>query len=74
MYVNYYDRYEKLPEENPTIGILLAADKNDAVVKISLPEDNKTILASQYELYLPSEEVLREQLVREMKAIEGRGR
>ncbi len=73
MYVNYYDRFEKLPEENPTIGILLAADKNDAVVKISLPEDNKTILASQYELYLPSEEVLREQLVREMKAIEGRG-
>lgn len=72
MYVNYYDRFEKLPEENPTIGILLAADKNDAVVKISLPEDNKTILASQYELYLPSEEVLREQLVREMKAIEGR--
>ena len=73
MYVNYYDRYEKLPEENPTIGILLAADKNDAVVKISLPEDNQTILASQYKLYLPSEEVLREQLVREMKAIEGRG-
>ena len=74
MYVNYYDRFEKLPEENPTIGILLAADKNDAVVKISLPEDNQTILASQYKLYLPSEEVLREQLVREMKAIEGRGR
>jgi len=73
MYVNYYDRFEKLPEENPTIGILLAADKNDAVVKISLPEDNKTILASQYELYLPSEEVLREQLVREMKAIELKG-
>jgi len=73
MYVNYYDRYEKLPEENPTIGILLAADKNDAVVKISLPEDNQTILASQYKLYLPSEEILREQLVREMKAIEGRG-
>ncbi len=74
MYVNYYDRFEKLPEENQTIGILLAADKNDAMVKISLPEDNQTILASQYKLYLPSEEVLREQLVREMKAIEGRGR
>jgi hypothetical protein len=68
-----YDRFEKLPEENPTIGILLAADKNDTVVKISLPKDNQTILASQYKLYLPSEEVLREQLVKEMKAIEGRG-
>ena len=70
MYVNYYDRYQKLPDENQTIGILLAADKNDAVVKITLPEDNKTILASQYELYLPSEEMLRTELVKEMREIE----
>ena len=55
MYVNYYDRCEKLPDENPTIGILLATDKNDTVVKMALPEDNKTILASQYQLYLPSQ-------------------
>jgi hypothetical protein len=72
MYVNYYDRFQKLPEENPTIGILLAADKNNAVVKITLPEDNKTILATQYELYLPSEETLRIELVKEMLEIEGR--
>jgi predicted nuclease of restriction endonuclease-like (RecB) superfamily len=58
MYVNYYDRVEKLPEENPTIGILLCANKNDAVVKFSLPENNSTILASQYQLYLPSEKEL----------------
>jgi hypothetical protein len=58
MYVNYYDRVEKLPEENPTIGILLCANKNDAVVKFSLPEDNSTILARQYQLYLPSEKEL----------------
>jgi predicted nuclease of restriction endonuclease-like (RecB) superfamily len=58
MYVNYYDRVEKLPEENPTVGILLCANKNDAVVKFSLPEDNSTILASQYQLYLPSEKEL----------------
>ena len=58
MYVNYYDRTEKLPDENPTIGILLCSSKNDEVVKMSLPKDNKTILASEYELYLPSEETL----------------
>lgn len=46
MYVNYYDREEKLPEENPTIGILLCANKNDTVVRYSLPKDNSTILAS----------------------------
>jgi len=66
MYVNYYDRYQKLPDENRTIGILLAADKNDAVVKITLPEDNKSILASQYELYLPTEEMLKQEIVKEM--------
>jgi len=66
MYVNYYDRYQKLPDENRTIGILLSADKNDAVVKITLPEDNKTILASQYMLYLPTEEALKQEVVKEM--------
>ena len=54
MYVNYFDRIEKLPEENPTVGILLCADKNDTVVKFSLPESSN-ILASKYQLYLPSE-------------------
>ena len=47
MYVNYYDRIEKQPDENPTIGILLCTAKNDTVVRMSLPENNKTILASQ---------------------------
>lgn len=58
MYVNYYDRIEKLPTENPTIGILLCASKNDAVVKFTLPENNQTIVASKYELYLPTEQQL----------------
>jgi predicted nuclease of restriction endonuclease-like (RecB) superfamily len=47
MYINYYDRFEKQKFENSTIGILLCADKNDAVVKISLPENNKSIIASK---------------------------
>lgn len=58
MYVNYYDRYEKLPDENPTIGILLCTNKNDTVVRVSLPENNKTILANEYQLYLPTQEQL----------------
>jgi predicted nuclease of restriction endonuclease-like (RecB) superfamily len=62
MYVNYFDRVEKLDNEKPTIGILLCADKNNAVVKFSLPENNKTILASKYKLILPSEEQLLHEL------------
>jgi hypothetical protein len=63
MYVNDYDRFEKQDFENPTIGILLCADKNDAMVKITLPENNKTIIASKYQLYLPTET----QLIAELK-------
>ncbi len=62
MFVNYYDRIEKQKDENPTIGILLCADKNDTMVKFALPEDNKSILASKYQLYLPTEKQMLEQL------------
>lgn len=70
MYVNYYDRVEKQAFENPTIGILLCADKNDAVVRFSLPEHNKQIVASKYQLYLPSEEQLIEEVRKEIENIE----
>ena len=62
LYVNYYDRYEKQPDENPTIGILLCTDKNDTAVRLSLPENNKKILASKYQLYLPTSDQLIEQI------------
>lgn len=62
MYVNYYDRFEKQKEENKTIGILLCADKNDKVVELMLPEKNNTIIASKYQLYLPTKEQIMEQL------------
>lgn len=65
MYVNYYDRCEKQEDENPTIGILLCSDKNDTVVKMALPENNSTILASKYQLYLPTTE----QLIREIDEV-----
>jgi predicted nuclease of restriction endonuclease-like (RecB) superfamily len=71
MYVNYFDRAEKLPEENPTVGILLCADKNDTVVKFSLPEDSANILASKYQLYLPSESELLEEIKDVLELAEG---
>lgn len=73
MYVNYYDRVEKLPHENPTIGILLCASKNDAVVKFTLPENEKHIIASQYELYLPTEKQLLDEVNKELESFEGKG-
>jgi predicted nuclease of restriction endonuclease-like (RecB) superfamily len=64
LYTNYYTR-EMLEEwENPTIGLLLCADKNDAVVRYTLPEDEKQIFASNYKLYLPSED----EIVAEIKS------
>ena len=59
MYVNYYDRKVKLEDENPTIGILLCKNKNDAVVEMTLPEDNNQIFASKYLTVLPSKEELK---------------
>jgi predicted nuclease of restriction endonuclease-like (RecB) superfamily len=73
MYVNYFDRFEKQDFENPTIGILLCADKNDAVVKITLPENNTSILASKYQLYLPSEKQLIEEVQKEIDKLDQKG-
>lgn len=56
MYVNYYDRYIKLDDENKTIGIIICRDKNDTLVKMTLPEDNQQIFASRYMTVLPSKE------------------
>lgn len=62
MYVNYYDRYEKSEEENPTIGILLCNEKSDSMVELTLPKDSN-IYASKYELYLPDKKLLQEKLI-----------
>lgn len=59
MYVNYYDRFVKLENENKTIGIVLCRKKNDTLVQITLPEDNEQIFASKYETVLPSKKELK---------------
>ena len=62
MYVNHYDRHEKLPDENPTVGLLLCKEKKDAVVKLTLPKD-ANIHAKEYQLYLPSKQLLKAKLL-----------
>lgn len=60
MYVNYYDRYVRLENENKTIGIILCKKKNNTLVKITLPENNEQIFASKYQTVLPSKEELKQ--------------
>lgn len=60
MYVNYYDRFVKLDNENKTIGIILCKKKNDTLVEITLPENNEQIFASKYQTILPSKQDLKQ--------------
>jgi len=70
MYVNYYDREIKQDDENPTVGILLSTNKNETVVKYTLPEDNKTIFSSEYKLHMPTEQELISAVEEEKKNFE----
>lgn len=70
MYVNYYTREMMNEGDNPPIGILLCETKSDAVVRYTLPEGDKQIFASRYKLYLPTEDELRAELIRDRKQIE----
>lgn len=62
MYINYYTRELMNEGDDPPIGIVLCAEKNDAVVKYTLPEGNNQIFASKYLTYLPTEEELKREL------------
>jgi predicted nuclease of restriction endonuclease-like (RecB) superfamily len=70
MYVHYYQREMMTEGENPPIGIVLCADKSEAVVRYTLPENNQQIFASRYHLYLPTEEELARELQRERDQVE----
>lgn len=72
MYVNYFTRELMNEGDNPPIGILLCADKNDSVVRYTLSEENNQIFASKYQLYIPSEEELKREIQTERKALEDR--
>jgi predicted nuclease of restriction endonuclease-like (RecB) superfamily len=62
MYVNYFDRYVKTSDEHPTIGMIFCKQKRTALVELTLPKD-ANIHASQYQLYLPSKEDLKQRLL-----------
>lgn len=70
MYVNFFDRAQRVKHEARTIGIVLCSEQNDSMVKITLPEGNKRILAARYQMFLPSEEELRAKLAHERRAVE----
>ncbi len=61
MYVNSFDRFVKLAEEAPTVGIVLCKKKHDTLVEITLPKD-ANIHAREYKLYLPDKDLLRKKL------------
>jgi len=67
-YVNYYDQERRSEGDNPTIGLVLCPDKNDAVVKYTLGEQQeKNIFTSRYQLYLPTEAELKQEIQRELR-------
>ncbi|MBL8254522.1 MAG: DUF1016 family protein [Candidatus Competibacter sp.] len=72
MYVNYYDREIATPDDQPTIGLILCADKNDAMVRYVLADKSEQIFASRYQFQLPSEEVLRAELRRELDELQAK--
>ena len=75
LYVNYYDRERLSAGDNPTLGLILCTDKNDAVVKYTLGEGHADrIFASRYKLHVPSEAELKKEIRRELRAISAGGR
>ncbi len=69
-YVRYFEKEIKLPEDNPTVGLILCAEKNEAMAKYTLLENSKNVFASKYKLYLPTEKELKEELKREKMYLE----
>jgi predicted nuclease of restriction endonuclease-like (RecB) superfamily len=69
LYVNYYNREIAEPGDQPTIGLVLCTDKNDAMVRYVLSEDNQQIFASRYQFHLPTEETLKAELRRELDSL-----
>jgi predicted nuclease of restriction endonuclease-like (RecB) superfamily len=72
LYVNFYDHERRTAGDGPTLGLILCADKNDAVVKYTLgPEQEKNIFASRYKLHLPTEAELKAEIRREVRQLTG---
>jgi predicted nuclease of restriction endonuclease-like (RecB) superfamily len=73
LYVNYYDRERLSKGDNPTLGLILCTDKNDAVVRYTLGQDQQNkIFTSQYHLYVPTEAALKAEIRRELRLFQHR--
>ncbi len=70
MYVRYFEDRVRQENDNPTIGLILCAEKNRALAKYSLLNNSKQIFASKYKTCLPTEEELQREIERERKEIE----
>lgn len=69
-YVRYFEDQVRPENDNPTIGLILCAEKNQALAKYSLLNDSKQVFASKYKLYLPTEEELQRELQKERDILE----
>ncbi len=69
LYVNYYDREVAAKDDNPTIGLILCSEKNDAVVRYVLADKNEQVFASRYQFVLPSVDQLRAEMQRELEQL-----
>ena len=71
-YVRMYEEYGKVEGDNPTIGLILCSEKNEAIARYSVLNDSEQLFASKYMLYLPTEEELQRELERELRLVEER--
>ena len=69
LYVNYYDREVVTKQDDPTIGLILCSEKNEAVVRYVLADKNQQVFASRYQLHMPSEAELRAEIQRELQQL-----
>jgi predicted nuclease of restriction endonuclease-like (RecB) superfamily len=72
MYVRMYDEQRRAADDNPTVGVILCARKDESIVRYSMLNDNAQLFATKYKLVLPSEECLRAELAKEQQAVEER--
>ena len=72
MYLRMFDEQKRGEGDSPTVGLILCAEKDEVVARYSILHENQQMFASKYMLYLPSEEVLRNELARERDRIEAR--
>ncbi|GHU06802.1 hypothetical protein AGMMS50225_02720 [Betaproteobacteria bacterium] len=69
-YVRMYEEQHRTESDNPTIGLILCSEKNEAVAQYSVLHESQQLFASRYRFTLPSEEELQRELLRERALIE----